>query len=115
VTLRFYMDHHIPEAVTAGLRRLGVDCATALEDGRSREAGSNLMMRALELDRIVFSMDEDFLTIASEWLRASRNFAGVDYAHQLQITIGQAIRDLHLMSEVLETSDTRNVIERLPL
>jgi hypothetical protein len=31
--LAFYMDHHVPRAVTLGLRLRGVDVLTAYEDG----------------------------------------------------------------------------------
>jgi hypothetical protein len=42
-------------------------------------------------------------------------FNGLVYAHQLSITIGQAIRDLDLLVQVLATQDIRNRIEFLPL
>ena len=51
---------------------------------------------------------------ADEWLDNGREFAGVIYAHQLGITIGQAIRDLELIAKVLETEDMRSRIEFLP-
>ena len=31
--LRFYMDHQVHVAITAGLRRRGVDCVTLHDDG----------------------------------------------------------------------------------
>ena len=33
MTLRLYMDHHVPAAITDGLRSRGVDVLTAFEDG----------------------------------------------------------------------------------
>jgi hypothetical protein len=40
--------------------------------------------------------------LADEWLTNGRDFAGVIYAPQLGITIGQAIRDLELIAKVME-------------
>ena len=33
MSLRLYMDHHVPRAITAGLRLRGEDVLTAAEDG----------------------------------------------------------------------------------
>jgi hypothetical protein len=46
--LSFYMDHHVPSAITAGLRRRGVAVLTAAEDG------SAMLVRDLELIAKVF-------------------------------------------------------------
>ena len=32
MALAFYMDHHVPRAITAGLRRRGTEVITAYED-----------------------------------------------------------------------------------
>ncbi len=35
MSLRFYMDVHVPQAITDELRRRGVDVLTAQEDGQA--------------------------------------------------------------------------------
>ena len=67
------------------------------------------------LGRVVYTQDDDFLAIAHEWLLNSREFAGVVYAAQLGITIGQAIRDLELIAGVLEPAEIANRIEFIPI
>ena len=62
----------------------------------------------------LFTQDDDFLALADRWLENGRDFAGVIYAHQLGITIGQAIHDLELIATVLEPDEMRNRIEFLP-
>jgi len=52
---------------------------------------------------------------AGNWQLQSREFTGVIYAHQLSITIGQAIRDLELLAHVFEAEELYNRIEFLPL
>ena len=64
---------------------------------------------------MLFSQDRDLLRIANEQLDAGRDFNGLVYAHQLSITIGQAIHDLELLAQVLDPQDIRNRIEFLPL
>src|SRR5438046_2233147 len=109
------MDHHVPAAITAELRRRGVDVMTAQEDGSDQLDDELLLERARQLDRVLFSQDRDLLRIANEWLRSGRDFTGLVYAHQLSITIGQAIRDLELIAQALDPEDLRNHIEFLPL
>jgi hypothetical protein len=63
----------------------------------------------------VFTQDTDFLAIAHRWAATSREFCGVVFAHQLGITIGQAINELELIATCLDASDVRNRVEYLPL
>src|SRR5262245_63467155 len=101
------MDHHVPSAITAGVRRRGVDVRTALEDEAALFDDNALLARATLLGRVLFSQDEDLLAIAHQWLLAGRDFAGVAYAHQLSISIGQAVRDLEFqMPWTLSTCKT---------
>lgn len=74
-----------------------------------------LLARATQLGRTLFSQDRDLLVLTEQWLRTGRNFAGLIYAHQLGITIGQAIRDLELVAQALDPEDIRNRIEFIPL
>jgi hypothetical protein len=67
------------------------------------------------LGRVPFTQDTDLLTIASEWQRSSRELAGLFYGHQLQLTIGQAVRDLQIAARVLNPEDMMNRVEFLPL
>jgi hypothetical protein len=109
------MDHHVHAAVTAGLRQRGVDVLTAEDDARSGAADDLLLARATELRRVLFSQDRDLLEIAAEWMRVGRGCSGLVYGHQLQVSIGQAVRDLELIAKVADPDDMRNRIYRLPL
>jgi hypothetical protein len=112
--LALYMDHHVPSAIAAGLRKRGVDVLTAEEDGGASLPDDELLDRTTLLGRVLFSQDEDLLVIAHQRQQAGRDFAGVAYAHQLAISIGQAVRDLELMAKVLDPADMRNRVEYLP-
>jgi predicted nuclease of predicted toxin-antitoxin system len=63
--ISFYMDQHIPRAITEGLRLRGVDVVTAYEDGASRMEDAELMDRATEIRRVLFTQDDDLLAEAA--------------------------------------------------
>lgn len=109
------MDVHVHRAITTGLRLRGVDVITAQEDGYARAADSLLLDRATELDRVLFSQDEDLLVEAKERQLKGKEFAGVIYGHQLRVTIGQCVVDLELIAKLCDTEDTANRVEYLPL
>ena len=62
MSLGVYMDVHVPLPITRGLRRRGVDVLTAQEDQTTRLSDPELLRRARELGRILFSQD-DHLTV----------------------------------------------------
>jgi hypothetical protein len=109
------MDVHVRRAVTNGLRLRGVDVITAQEDAADRLPDSSLLDRTTELGRILFTQDDDFLTEATRRQRANESFAGLVFAHQLNITIGQTIENLELIAKVGEPEDFVNRVEFLPL
>jgi hypothetical protein len=57
----------------------------------------------------------DLLAVANQWNRKGEEYPGLFFGHPLQLTIGQAVRDLELAAKVLEPQDVRNLVEYLPL
>ncbi|MBI5759123.1 MAG: DUF5615 family PIN-like protein [Planctomycetales bacterium] len=113
--LTFYFDQHVPSAIASGLRRRGIDVVTCDQDGTSQLSDDQLLERARELGHVIFTLDADFLEIANDRMTRGQEFAGVVYAHQLHITIGQAVRDLDLIARVLSIEDVTNRVIYLPL
>ena len=60
------MDHNVPQPITDGLRLRGVDVLTAYEDGAHSLSDSELLDRATELGRLLFSQDADLLREAGQ-------------------------------------------------
>ena len=54
--IKFYMDEHVPRAVTAGLRRRGVDVVTAQEAGLHPAEDERHLAFAVEEARVVFPL-----------------------------------------------------------
>ena len=115
MSLAFYMDVHVRYAVTRELRLQGIDALTAQEDGSELLNDSELLDRATELERVLFSQDEDFLVEATRRQRANEFFYGVVYAHQLRITIGQCVNELAFIAETAELEDLHNSVIFLPI
>ncbi len=109
------MDVHVPAAITRGLLLRGVDVLTAQIDGRAELLDADLLDRATELRRPLFSQDEDLLAEASLRQLNGRHFSGVIYGHQLELTIGRAIRDLELLAQAGDSEDFAVRVEYLPL
>ena len=115
MSLTLYMDVNVRRAITEGLRLREVDVVTAQEDATGRLSDAVLLDRAMALGRVLFTHDEDLLREAAERQQRGERFAGVIYAHQLKVTIGQCIRDLELLAKVNEPEDCANRVEYLPL
>jgi hypothetical protein len=96
LSVGFYMDEHVSAAITAGLRARGVDVLTVQEDGRKQLPDPQVLARGMELCRIVFTRDDDFLREATRLQRAGASFLGVIYAHQLGPSIGHCVQELEL-------------------
>ena len=74
---RLYMDHCVKGAIVSGLLRRGLDVITAQQDGYNEAPDPLVLDRATELERIVFTQDEDFLVEATTRQRAGEYFYGV--------------------------------------
>ena len=87
MSITLYMDHHVPRAITEGLRLRGIDVITAWEDGTSELDDPALLDRATELSRVLFTQDDDLLVEATKRQRNRLSLCGVIYAHQLRVSI----------------------------
>jgi len=109
------MDVHVPYAVTVHLRSRGVDVITVQDDGATEREDSALLDRASTLGRVLVTQDEDSLREASRRHRSSVPFAGLIYAHQLTVTIGELVGDLELIAHVHDPNEWVSRLQYLPL
>lgn len=113
--LAFYMDQHVPRAITLGLRLRGIDVLTAYEDGAGKLDDAALLDRANELGRVLFTRDDDLLAEAATRQRAGRRFCGVIYIHQFWSSVGRCVQDLAIIGEAGKPADLMNQVMFLPL
>ena len=115
MSVKLYMDVHVRRAVTNGLRLRGVDVLTAQEDGARELDDPALLDRAAALGRILFTQDDDLLREAAKRTQSREAFAGIIYAHQLNIAVGQCVDELELIAKATEPDEWANRLLYLPL
>lgn len=115
MAIAFYMDHNVPRQITQGLRLRTVDVITAHEDGTQQLNDAALLDRATQLNRVLFSRDDDLLVLARQRQKAGEHFSGVVYAHQLRVSIGACIHNLELIAQASEPGDLTDSVQFLPL
>lgn len=101
------MDVHVHSAITAGLRRRGVEILTCQEAGLGRAKDQGILEYARTNNWVVFSQDDDFLALC-----AIPNFkhSGLVYSHKRN-SISRILSGLMLIYEVLEPEEMENHIE----
>jgi predicted nuclease of predicted toxin-antitoxin system len=115
MSVALYMDEHIPSAITVALQFRDVDVLTVQDDGKTGMPDPVILDRATELQRVVFTQDEDFLAIANRRQQDGVRFSGVIYTHQQRVTFGDCVRDLEIIAKVSEPEDLVNCVQYLPL
>jgi uncharacterized protein with PIN domain len=113
--LALYVDHHVPRAITLGLRLRGVDVLTAYEDGAGELDDAALLDRAGELHRVLVTRDDDLLAEAAKRQGEGTPFHGVVYAHQLRVSIRRCVQDLEIIAKAGNLSDLVQGVVFLPL
>jgi predicted nuclease of predicted toxin-antitoxin system len=57
MAVSLYFDVHVPRAIGEQLRRRGVDVVTAIEDGYDQRVDEEVLQRARDLRRVLFTQD----------------------------------------------------------
>lgn len=102
------MDENISRAIINGLRQRNVDVLSVPEADMLGASDEAHLAFALANERTIFTQDNDFLRLAA----ANDNHAGIAYSSQ-QMPIGDVIRGLMPIHEVLEAEDMRGKVEYL--
>ena len=106
--IRFYTDEHVPYAVINGLRNRGADILTTKEAGMLGASDEEHIVLASEQARVIFTQDDDFLRLHDKGI----NHSGIVYTPQ-QTSIGDIIRGLLLINQVLDVNEMLNHLEFL--
>jgi predicted nuclease of predicted toxin-antitoxin system len=110
MSIALYMDENVPLPITNGLRQRDVDVLRAQEDNHQNTPDTVILDRATDLQRVVFTQDEDFLAIANRRQQEEVNFSRVIYAHQQNVTFGDCIRDLEIIAKVTNLSHSSHLL-----
>lgn len=111
--LSVYADECVDARIVDALRRGGVDVATAADGGLLGASDSVHVEKATAFGRVIISADQDFLCLASELMAAGTPFPGLVFITP-RAPIGEAVRGILLVVEVLEPADMVNHVEWVP-
>ena len=102
------MDEHVPQAVSQGLRRRGVDVLTTQEPVLLSVSDEEHLKFAAESGRVIFTQDADFLRLHA----AGFYHKGIAYASQ-QTPVGYIVRGLMLIFDLFSPEEMVNHVEFL--
>ena len=107
-SIRFYTDEHCAHAIASGLQKRGVNVLTTYAANMIGASDEEQLALAVREERVVFTQDRDFLRMHA----TGKDHFGIVYAMQGK-SIGEIVRGLMLVYEVLEQEDMKNNIEFL--
>ena len=73
-----------------------------------------LLRRASELNRVIFTQDIRFKALAEEWQRNASAFAGLLFGKQLGVTVGTYVKDLEMIAKATDAAEWVDVVQYLP-
>lgn len=107
--IKFHLDENISYSIALGLRHRGLDVTTTPEENLLGVSDEIQLLFAASNDRVIFTQDTDFLRMG----QSSIPHAGIAYCPQQSQSIGQIIRGLLLIWEILDPEEMFNHIEFL--
>ena len=108
--MKIYADENIEASIIDGLRRRKIAVHSAVELGYRGKSDEFHLARAAELEAVILTHDVDFLKIAS---RQDIKHRGIIFSHARNVTIGECMRGVELITRVLTDRDMKNHIEFL--
>ncbi len=108
-TIRFHLDENVDPAVAVGMTRRGADVTTTAEIGLGGSTDNEQIEYCIRDNRVIFTTDQDFLKLHVE----RPEHRGIVFAHQHRTGIGEAIRGLMLIWELLEPDEMAGRLEYL--
>jgi predicted nuclease of predicted toxin-antitoxin system len=107
--IKFHLDENAPKAIAEGLRRRGIDVTTTAEVDLIAASDEEQLMFVYLHKRVIFTQDRDFLKLHDE----GKKHCGIVYCIKGSRSIGEILRGLILIWEVLEPDELRGKVEFL--
>ncbi len=107
--IRFHLDEHISTSIAAGLRRRGIDVTTTAEAGLMSADDATQLAFASSHGRVMVTQDADFLRLHAK----GTIHAGIAYCLVGALTVGEILRGLVLIYDLLSVEEMKNRIEFL--
>ena len=111
--LKIYTDENVDVRVAEGLRRRGVEAASAYDEQRVGVPDEAQLAHAAMLGAVIFTHDVNLIEIALEMNRRGDDHKGVIFSQVHRLRLGECIRRLALYAEVVTAEEMINRIEFL--
>lgn len=113
MSLRIYTDENVSSAIVKGLRQRHGQVVSAPEAGNRQFSDEAQLEYAATMRAVLFTHDEDFLSIAKQWRVQGKEHWGIIYVHQGSLSVGECIRRLKDVADTFDPEDMRNYVEYL--
>jgi predicted nuclease of predicted toxin-antitoxin system len=107
--IRFHLDEHVDPDIARALRRHSIDVSTTVEAGLRTKSDEAQWEFAFQEGRVLVTHDADFLRMAD----LNEEHPGIAYCDQTARTMGEIIRTLILLYEVLTREEMTGKVEFL--
>ncbi|MGH2522734.1 MAG: DUF5615 family PIN-like protein [Anaerolineales bacterium] len=107
--VRFHLDENVDPDIARALRRYGIDITTTVEVELRTESDAAQIAFVVREQRVLVTHDTDFLRLASQ----SSEHPGIIYCDKLSLSLGEMIRSLILIYEVLTPEELAGRVEYL--
>jgi hypothetical protein len=111
MALRLFFDECADQDVARALLALGLDVVTATSAGRKGLADQDQLDYARTENRVIYTIDADFLCLAGDLQQRGEFFAGIIYHAPFARSKREIIDALVLCNGVFEPADMHNRIE----
>ena len=108
-----YFDQNTSGVLQEQLQRRGVDVLSTRDEGLGTLPDDQVLDRATQLGRVLFTHDLRFWAMAGDWIRKGRPFTGLIFAHQ-RTSIGKVIDDLELIAKATDPAEWLSRVEYVP-
>jgi len=111
--IKIYTDESVDIVIAKGLKRLGVEVSSCKDANNLSLSDRQQLDYSYENGFVLFTHDDDFLKLDAEYISQGKKHCGIIYAHQKDYSIGECIRRLKLIVDVLSPEDMKNHVEFL--
>lgn len=105
--IRFHLYENVTNIIAEALRRRRIDVTTTPEQGLISASDEEQLAFCLSQSRVIFTQDTDFLRLHHQGV----SHAGIVFCSQGSRSVGEIIRSLVLIWELLETEEMRQHLE----
>ncbi|MCC6365675.1 MAG: DUF5615 family PIN-like protein [Bryobacterales bacterium] len=109
MAIRFHLDEHISRNIAEGLRRRHIDVTTAQDAGLTGATDEAQLSFASLSGRVMVTRDDDFLRLHAHGVA----HAGIVYCPQRSLTVGEMLRGLILIHDLLGPEEIAGRVEFL--